>query len=263
MGHHILYSVHRNPQKDADGNETYHIRHETRDTLGLKFLHEYLKKYQRIQPEVLLSACMLIADQLLEQLTNNHRVQIEGIGTFYLKLAFVEKTDENGNTYTPKFTDPMSITANDVCVDTIGFIPDKELVKTCREIAAESGGSITLTEDATEGAKGADVLYTDVWVSMGEPMEAWAERIQEMKPYQVTKQLMDLGSENCIFMHCLPAFHDLKTGIGAKIHEKFGLTEMEVTDEVFESARSVVFAEAENRMHTIKAVMAATLGYEV
>ena len=106
MGHHILYSVHRNPQKDADGNETYHIRHETRDTLGLKFLQEYLKKYQRIQPEVLLSACMLIADQLLEQLTNNHRVQIEGIGTFYLKLGFRPRYDEYGNELKIQFTDP-------------------------------------------------------------------------------------------------------------------------------------------------------------
>ena len=173
MGHHILYSVHRNPQKDADGNETYHIRHETRDTLGLKFLQEYLKKYQRIQPEVLLSACMLIADQLLEQLTNNHRVQIEGIGTFYLKLAFVKKTDENGNTYTPKFTDPMSITANDVCVDTIGFIPDKELVKKLRSngytyeklyIRGIVGHSnIHTEEEVREGLK--DYLETHQFIS--------------------------------------------------------------------------------------------------
>ena len=143
------------------------------------------------------------------------------------------------------------------------YFPAEDLVKTCEELCRESGGSITLCEDPAEAAKGADVFYTDVWVSMGEPDEVWKERIEELSPYRVTKQLMDLGSENCIFMHCLPAFHDLKTGIGAKIHEKFGLTEMEVTDEVFESARSVVFAEAENRMHTIKAVMAATLGYEV
>ena len=139
------------------------------------------------------------------------------------------------------------------------YFPDEELVKTCREIAAESGGSITLTEDAREGAKGADVLYTDVWVSMGEPMEAWAERIQEMKPYQVTKELMDLAGEKAVFMHCLPAFHDQGTGIGRQIFKEFGMAELEVTHEVFEGPQSVVFEEAENRMHTIKAVMAATL----
>ena len=139
------------------------------------------------------------------------------------------------------------------------YFPDEELVKTCREIAAQSGGSITLTEDAREGARGADVLYTDVWVSMGEPMEAWAERIQEMKPYQVTRELMELAAENAVFMHCLPAFHDQGTKIGRQIYEQFGMAELEVTDEVFEGPQSVVFDEAENRMHTIKAVMAATL----
>ena len=139
------------------------------------------------------------------------------------------------------------------------YFPDEELVKTCREIAEKTGGSITLTEDAREGAKGADVLYTDVWVSMGEPMEAWAERIQEMKPYQVTKELMDLAGEKAVFMHCLPAFHDQGTGIGRQIFEEFGMAELEVTNEVFEGPQSVVFEEAENRMHTIKAVMAATL----
>ena len=139
------------------------------------------------------------------------------------------------------------------------YFPDAELVKTCREIAASSGGSITLTEDPEEGARNADVLYTDVWVSMGEPMEAWGERIQQMKPYQVTKKLMDLASGNAVFMHCLPAFHDQGTGIGRQIFEEFGMKELEVTDEVFEGPSSVVFEEAENRMHTIKAVMAATL----
>ena len=139
------------------------------------------------------------------------------------------------------------------------YFPDEELVKTCREIAASSGGSITLTEDPEEGARKADVLYTDVWVSMGEPMEAWGERIQQMKPYQVTKKLMDLASGNAVFMHCLPAFHDQGTGIGRQIFEEFGMKELEVTDEVFEGPSSVVFEEAENRMHTIKAVMAATL----
>ena len=145
-----------------------------------------------------------------------------------------------------------------LCADR-SFFPEEELVKTCREIASQSGGSITLTEDAKEGAKGADVLYTDVWVSMGEPMEAWAERIKVMKPYQVTQELMDLAGEKAVFMHCLPAFHDQGTGIGRQVFEAFGLPELEVTNEVFEGSQSVVFEEAENRMHTIKAVMAATL----
>lgn len=139
------------------------------------------------------------------------------------------------------------------------YFPNQELVEECRAIAAESGGSITLTSDAMEGTKGADVVCTDVWVSMGEPDEVWAERIRELSPYQVNKTIMDNAGEQAIFMHCLPAFHDLKTKIGMEISERFGITEMEVTDEVFESSRSVVFEEAENRMHTIKAVMAATL----
>ena len=129
----------------------------------------------------------------------------------------------------------------------------------CRAWAAESGGSITLTEDVEEGTKGADVIYTDVWVSMGEPEEVWEERIKALLPYQVTADVMENAGPQAIFMHCLPAFHDLGTGIGRKIHEKFGLDAMEVTDEVFESKQSVVFDEAENRMHTIKAVMVATL----
>ena len=139
------------------------------------------------------------------------------------------------------------------------YFPDPELVKECRAIAEQTGGSITLEEDPRAGAKDADVLYTDVWVSMGEPMEAWAERIGQMKPYQVTEELMGLASENAIFMHCLPAFHDLGTTIGRQIHEQFGLKELEVTNEVFEGPASRVFEEAENRMHTIKAVIAATL----
>jgi ornithine carbamoyltransferase len=139
------------------------------------------------------------------------------------------------------------------------YFPDEDLVRQCREIAAQTGGSITLEPDAEAGAKDADVLYTDVWVSMGEPMEAWAERIEQMKPYQVTEKLMKLAAENAIFMHCLPAFHDLGTSIGREIHEKFGMSELEVTDAVFEGPQSRVFEEAENRMHTIKAVLAATL----
>ncbi len=139
------------------------------------------------------------------------------------------------------------------------YFPEEELVKQCREIAAVTGGSITLTEDVSEGTKGADVIYTDVWVSMGEPAEVWEERIRELSPYQVNARVMENAGKSAIFMHCLPAFHDLKTKIGKEMGERFGITEMEVTDEVFESSQSVVFDEAENRMHTIKAVMAATL----
>ena len=139
------------------------------------------------------------------------------------------------------------------------FFPNEALVKECREYAAASGASITLTEDVEAGTKGADVIYTDVWVSMGEPDEVWAERIKALLPYQVTKKVMENAGPQAIFMHCLPAFHDLDTKIGKEIHDKFGLDAMEVTDEVFESSQSVVFDEAENRMHTIKAVMDATL----
>ncbi len=142
---------------------------------------------------------------------------------------------------------------------TAKYFPDSALVEECRKIAAQTGGTITLTEDVMEGTKGVDVIYTDVWVSMGEPDEVWSERIAELKPYQVNKAAMDNAGEHAIFMHCLPAFHDLNTKIGVQIAEKFGITEMEVTHEVFESAQSLVFEEAENRMHTIKAVMAATL----
>ncbi|MCH5275092.1 MAG: ornithine carbamoyltransferase [Lachnospiraceae bacterium] len=139
------------------------------------------------------------------------------------------------------------------------YFPDAKLVEKCREIAGQSGGSITLTENVEEGTKGADVIYTDVWVSMGEPYEVWESRIKELSPYQVDRKVMENAGEHAVFMHCLPAFHDLKTKIGAEMGKKFGITEMEVTDEVFESSQSLVFAEAENRMHTIKAVMAATL----
>lgn len=139
------------------------------------------------------------------------------------------------------------------------YFPDKALVETCEKIARQSGATITLTDKVEEGTKGADVIYTDVWVSMGEPAQVWEERIKELSPYQVNRKVMENAGENAIFMHCLPAFHDLKTKIGKEMGEKFGVTEMEVTDEVFESLQSVVFDEAENRMHTIKAVMAATL----
>ncbi|MBO7711682.1 MAG: ornithine carbamoyltransferase [Lachnospiraceae bacterium] len=139
------------------------------------------------------------------------------------------------------------------------YFPDEKLVEECRAYARESGGTITLTEDVMAGTAGADVIYTDVWVSMGEPEEVWEERINALKPYQVNAQVMKNAGEQAIFMHCLPAFHDLNTTVGRVISEKFGLDEMEVTDEVFESAQSLVFDEAENRMHTIKAVMDATL----
>ena len=139
------------------------------------------------------------------------------------------------------------------------YFPDAALVEQCRKIAEETGATITLEEDVKKALEGANVIYTDVWVSMGEPAEVWEERIKELSPYQVNKTAMSSASKDCVFMHCLPAFHDLKTKVGAEISEKFGINEMEVTDEVFESEQSIVFEEAENRMHTIKAVMAATL----
>lgn len=147
-----------------------------------------------------------------------------------------------------------------VACTTKEYFPNEELVETCKAYAAESGATITLTEDVKEGTKDADIIYTDVWVSMGEPDEVWEKRIQALSPYKVTKEVMENAGEKAIFLHCLPAFHDLKTTIGKEIGERFGITEMEVTDEVFEFAQSKVFDEAENRMHTIKAVMVATLG---
>jgi len=138
--------------------------------------------------------------------------------------------------------------------------PEEGLVAKCREIAKETGAKITLTESVEEGVKGCDFLYTDVWVSMGEPAEVWAERINLLKPYQVNKKAMDLtGNPNAKFMHCLPAFHNRETAVGEDIFNKFGIESMEVTEEVFESPASIVFDEAENRLHTIKAVMVATL----
>ena len=137
--------------------------------------------------------------------------------------------------------------------------PNADLINTCQEIAKETGSKLTFTEDASEGTKNVDVIYTDVWVSMGEPDEVWAERIKLLKPYQVTKQVLENANPNAIFLHCLPSFHDLKTKIGQDIYQKFGLTEMEVTNEVFESNQSKVFDQAENRMHTIKAIMYATM----
>ncbi|MBR3403635.1 MAG: ornithine carbamoyltransferase [Parasporobacterium sp.] len=139
------------------------------------------------------------------------------------------------------------------------YFPSKELVSTCLDIAAETGATLEFITDPMKATKDADVIYTDVWVSMGEPDEVWKERINDLLPYQVNEALMENAGPQCRFMHCLPAFHDLETVIGRQIHEKYGLTCMEVTDGVFTSSQSIVFDEAENRMHTIKAVMAATL----
>ena len=141
------------------------------------------------------------------------------------------------------------------------YWPAPELVEKCKAIAAETGATITLSDD-TDAVKDADVVYTDVWVSMGEPVEVWAERIEALAPYQVNTELMAKAKPTAVFMHCLPAYHDHKTTVGREMGERFGRDAMEVTDEVFEGPQSIVFDEAENRMHTIKAVMAATLGYE-
>jgi ornithine carbamoyltransferase len=139
------------------------------------------------------------------------------------------------------------------------YCHNKDLIATCQAIAKETGAKLEFIEDPKEAVKGAHVIYTDVWVSMGEPAEVWGYRIRELTAYRVTKELMDIAGPQCRFMHCLPAFHDLKTKIGKEMGEKFNIDCMEVTDEVFESPQSIVFDEAENRMHTIKAVMAATL----
>ena len=139
--------------------------------------------------------------------------------------------------------------------------PNPELIASCKEIAAETGARVTVTDNVAEGVKGCDFLYTDVWVSMGEPQEVWKERIDLLLPYQVNKKVMEeTGNPNCKFMHCLPAFHNLETSIGRDVYKQFGLEALEVTEEVFESPHSIVFDEAENRMHTIKAIMVATLG---
>ncbi|MGN0789224.1 MAG: ornithine carbamoyltransferase [Christensenellales bacterium] len=139
------------------------------------------------------------------------------------------------------------------------YFPNADFVDKCRQIAGDSGAIIELESDVNKATAGADVIYTDVWVSMGEPNEVWAQRIADLSPYRVTTQVMNNAGDKCKFMHCLPAFHDLNTTIGKEIFDKFGIDCMEVTDEVFESDRSIVFDEAENRMHTIKAVMLATL----
>ena len=139
------------------------------------------------------------------------------------------------------------------------YFPDKALIAECQAIAEETGATLTFTTDVAEGCKGADVIYTDVWVSMGEPVEVWAERINALSPYAVTKEVMEIAGEGAVFMHCLPSFHDLNTTVGKEMGAKFGREYMEVSNDVFESSQSIVFEEAENRMHTIKAVMLATL----
>ncbi len=140
-----------------------------------------------------------------------------------------------------------------------GYFPDEDLIKECQAIAKETGAVIDFSSDPLSAVKGADVIYTDIWVSMGEPKEVWDERIALMKPFQVNKQLMEAAGSQCIFMHCLPSYHNLGTQIGKEVGGRYGMDALEVTDEVFESEQSLVFIEAENRMHTIKAVMAATL----
>jgi ornithine carbamoyltransferase len=138
--------------------------------------------------------------------------------------------------------------------------PDKELVERARGIAADTGARLTLTEDQAEAVRGVDYVHADVWVSMGEPDSVWAERIEQLMPYQVNRRLLDLSGNRAVkFMHCLPAFHNTETEVGQQVHQKFGIEAMEVTDEVFESKASIVFDQAENRMHTIKAILVATL----
>lgn len=149
---------------------------------------------------------------------------------------------------------------NFTCCAPKKYFPEGELIEECKRIAAETGSTLRFVEDPMEATRGADVIYTDVWVSMGEPVEVWAERIEDLAPYQVNRALMDNAGPQCRFMHCLPAYHDKKTVVGKEMCERFGREDLEVTDEVFESEQSIVFDEAENRMHTIKAVMAATLG---
>ena len=139
------------------------------------------------------------------------------------------------------------------------YFPDQDLIAKCKEIAKETGATLTFETDPIKATKGADVIYTDVWVSMGEPDEVWKTRTQELLPYQVNAKIMENAGKQCRFMHCLPAFHDLNTVVGKQVYDKFNLSELEVTNEVFESEQSIVFDEAENRMHTIKAVMYATM----
>ena len=176
------------------------------------------------------------------------------------KITFVYTGDGRNNVANALMIGASKVGMDFRVVSPKELFPSEELINKCREVANKSGGKITCTDNVAEGVKNADVLYTDVWVSMGEPDAVWEERIRLLKPYQVNMDMVKLtGNSNLIFEHCLPSFHDLKTTVGLNIYKKFGLIEMEVTDEVFNSKYSVVFDEAENRMHTIKAVMVATL----
>ena len=174
-------------------------------------------------------------------------------------INFVFMGDARNNVGNSLMVASAKMGMNFTCCAPKELWPNEDLINTCQEIAKETGSKLTFTEGASEGTKNVDVIYTDVWVSMGEPDEVWAERIKLLKPYQVTKQVLENANPNAIFLHCLPSFHDLKTKIGQDIYQKFGLTEMEVTNEVFESNQSKVFDQAENRMHTIKAIMYATM----
>ena len=179
----------------------------------------------------------------------------------YNKMVFVYAGDGRNNVANALMIGAAKMGMDFRIVSPKELFPTEELLAKCKTVAQESGAKITVTDNVKEGVRGADVLYTDVWVSMGEPDEVWAKRINLLKPYQVNMEMIQsTGNEHVIFEHCLPSFHDLNTQKGKEVFEKFGLQEMEVTDEVFESKYSVVFDEAENRMHTIKAVMVATLG---
>lgn len=177
------------------------------------------------------------------------------------KIVFVYSGDGRNNVANALMIGASKMGMDFRMVSPKELFPTEELLQQCREVAEETGAKITCTDNIAEGVKDADVIYTDVWVSMGEPEEVWEKRVNQLRPFQVDMEMLRLtGNDKVIFEHCLPSFHDLKTKIGKDIYEKYGLKEMEVTDEVFESKHSVVFDEAENRMHTIKAVMVATLG---
>ncbi len=174
-------------------------------------------------------------------------------------LNFVFMGDARNNVANSLMVVCSKLGLNYTCIAPESLFPNRELVNICKEEARLNNSTITLTSDVDEGIKNANIIYTDVWVSMGEADSVWEERINLLKPYQVNKKVIDSASKDVIFLHCLPSFHDLNTKIGKEIYEKFGLKEMEVTDEVFESSNSKVFLEAENRMHTIKALMYATM----
>jgi ornithine carbamoyltransferase len=179
----------------------------------------------------------------------------------YNKMVFVYSGDGRNNVANALLIGAVKMGMDFRMVSPKSLFPAQDLLDKCVAVAVETGAKLTCTDNIEEGVKGADVIYTDVWVSMGEPDSVWEERIKLLKPFQVTKEMLDMtGNPNVLFEHCLPAFHDLNTSVGMEMYKKFGVKEMEVTDEVFESKNSVVFDEAENRMHTIKAVMVATLG---